>query len=172
MGRSLVLNASYEPLAVVSERRALLLVLGEKADSVHASGNCWHAARLVIAVPSVVRLRRYVRVPYRRGAPLTRRAVFARDDHECQYCGGWADSIDHIVPRSRGGAHEWSNVVAACTPCNTAKSDHLLDEISMRLRREPLQPRYPAWMVATAEVVPTLWLPYLGAADGLVGATA
>lgn len=171
MGRSLVLNASFEPLAVVPERRAVLLVLGDKAEMVHPSGDEWHAASLAVAVPSVVRLLRYVRVPYRRGAPLTRRAVFTRDRHECQYCGAKADSIDHVVPRSRGGAHDWRNVVAACTPCNTAKRDHLLSEIPMRLRREPVQPRYLTWLLA-AEVVPQPWLPYLGAADGLVAASA
>lgn len=172
MGRSLVLNASFEPLAVVSDRRAVLLVLGEKAELVHGTDRCWCAERISVEVPSVVRLRRYVRVPYRHGAPLTRRAVFARDDGKCQYCGAQADSIDHVVPRSRGGAHDWCNVVAACSPCNTTKRDHLLAETTMRLRSEPHQPRYLAWIVSTAGMVPSPWLPYLGAAGGLAVASA
>ncbi|MDZ7734036.1 MAG: HNH endonuclease [Acidimicrobiia bacterium] len=102
MERALVLNASYEPLSVVSGRRAVILVLGDKADLVRATGHELHSERLVVALPSVIRLRYYVRVPYRRGIALSRRGVFARDGHRCQYCGSQADSLDHVVPRSRG----------------------------------------------------------------------
>jgi 5-methylcytosine-specific restriction endonuclease McrA len=172
MGRSLVLNATFEPLAVVSERRAVVLVLDEKADLVHASEDRWHAERIEVEVPSVVRLRRYVRVPYRRIAPLNRRAVFARDAHTCQYCGRRAESIDHVVPRSRGGAHVWENVVAACSPCNTAKRDRLVHETSMRLRSRPAAPRQLSWVAAVVGQVPDPWTPYLGGPLGLATASA
>src|ERR687890_185054 len=121
MGSALVLNATYEPLGVVSARRAVVLVLGEKADLLHASGDEVHSERLTVPVPSVIRLRYVVKVPFVRRAALNRRAVFARDGSRCQYCTAPAESIDHVVPRSRGGEHVWENVVAACRPCNTAK---------------------------------------------------
>jgi 5-methylcytosine-specific restriction endonuclease McrA len=161
MSRALVLNASYEPLAVVSYRRAVVLVLAEKADVLHDTGEHLHSARLTLAIPSVIRLRQFVKVPYRRRAPLNRRAVFARDAHRCQYCGGPAESIDHVVPRSRGGRHEWENVVAACRPCNVRKRDRLLHETSMHLRRPPMVPRELTWVVVAVGRVPATWEPYL-----------
>ena len=111
MGHALVLNATYEPLCVVPARRALLLVIKHKAIAVEDSDLVMHSAALSFAAPSVVRLTRFVRIPYRGPVPLTRRAVFARDGGRCVYCGGVATSIDHVVPRSRGGRHEWGNVV-------------------------------------------------------------
>ena len=162
MSRALVLNATYEPLCVVSERRAVVLVLGEKADIIHETDTLLHSEQLTIAVPSVVRLRYFVRVPFRRRAPLTRRAVFLRDGHRCQYCSRPAESIDHVVPRSRGGAHSWGNVVAACRRCNSQKRDRLLDETTMRLRAEPREPDRLSWVrVAASSRVPEHWEPYL-----------
>ena len=105
MGRALVLNASYEPLGVVASRRAVVLVLADKADMVHDTGRRLHSQRVQIPVPSVIRLRYLVKVPYQRRVNLSRRAVLFRDGRRCQYCGRDADSIDHVVPRSRGGLH-------------------------------------------------------------------
>lgn len=161
MGRALVLNASYEPLCVVAARRAVVLVLSDKADLVHDTGQELHSERLTVAVPSVVRLRYYVRVPYQRAAALSRRAVFHRDRGSCQYCGGSAESIDHVVPRSRGGSHAWDNVVAACRPCNSAKGDRLLSETAMTLRTRPTAPRELSWLVVSVTEVPEPWQPYL-----------
>lgn len=161
MASALVLNATYEPLCVVSARRAVVLVLTDKAEIIHASDRCMHSARLTIAVPSVVRLTNYVRVPIRRHAPLNRRAVFARDGSRCQYCGAAAESIDHVVPRSRGGAHAWDNVVAACRPCNTRKRDRLLSETTMALHRRPRAPRELTWVTVAVGSVPDDWEPYL-----------
>lgn len=158
---ALVLNATYEPLCVVPARRAVVLVLGDKAEVVHDSGQRMHSATLTVPVPSVVRLVSYVRVPVRRRAPLNRRAVFARDGGRCQYCFGPAESIDHVVPRSRGGAHVWENVVAACRACNTRKRDRLLAETPMALRRPPVAPRELTWITVVAGTVPTAWEPYL-----------
>jgi 5-methylcytosine-specific restriction endonuclease McrA len=161
MSRALVLNASYEPLAVVSYRRAAILVLAEKADMLHATGEELRSARLSLPVPSVIRLRTFVKVPYRRRAPLNRRAVFARDSQRCQYCGAGAESIDHVVPRSRGGEHVWENVVAACRPCNVRKRDRLLHETSMKLRHPPTVPRELTWVIVAVGSVPASWEPYL-----------
>lgn len=119
---------------------AVVLVLSEKAEIVHESGDEYRSERLSVAVPSVVRLRYYVRVPYERATALSRRAVFHRDGGRCQYCGGSAESIDHVVPRSRGGSHVWENVVAACRRCNAAKGDRLLAETPMTLRTRPATP--------------------------------
>jgi 5-methylcytosine-specific restriction endonuclease McrA len=161
MTSALVLNTTYEPLCVVSARRAVVLVLSDKAEVIHDSGARMHSARLTFTVPSVVRLTAFVRVPLRRRAPLNRRAVFARDGGRCQYCAGPAESIDHVVPRSRGGEHTWENVVAACRPCNTRKRDRLLSETPMALRRRPAVPRELTWVTVAAGTVPSAWEPYL-----------
>jgi 5-methylcytosine-specific restriction endonuclease McrA len=161
MARSLVLNATFEPLCVVPSRRALVLVLAEKAETVHGTGRLVHSERLQVEEPSVVRLQRFVRVPFPRRRSLNRRAVFVRDDHKCQYCGAPADSLDHVVPRSRGGDHSWENVVAACSRCNTHKRDRLLHETSMRLVRQPRVPKTTTWFLLGDRVVPDCWTPYL-----------
>jgi 5-methylcytosine-specific restriction endonuclease McrA len=161
MSRALVLNATYEPLCVVPSRRAVVLVLDHKADMLHDTGDALHSERLTVAVPSVIRLRQFVKVPYRRRAPLNRRGIFARDGHRCQYCGGAAESIDHVHPRSKGGEHIWENVVAACRTCNVRKRDRLLHETSMELRRQPVAPREMTWVVVAVGTVPELWAPYL-----------
>lgn len=161
MSRALVLNASFEPLCVVSTRRALLLVLDEKAELVHVTGRHFRSERHIFAEPSVVRLAHYVRVPYQTRIALNRRAVFARDNHRCQYCGSAAENIDHVIPRSKGGPHAWDNVVAACRPCNSRKRDRLLEDSGMKLRRKPTIPRERTWiLVATGTVQPD-WEPYL-----------
>jgi len=140
MGRALVLNATDAPLAVVPARRAVVLVLKDKADVVISNGMIFHAERIEIEAPSVVRLRRFVRIPYRPRAPLTRRAVFARDDWTCQYCGASAENLYHVIPRSRGGEHVWENVVAACRRCNAKKENRLLAEARLTLARRPFAP--------------------------------
>jgi 5-methylcytosine-specific restriction endonuclease McrA len=164
MSRALVLNATYEPLCVVPSRRAVVLVLDRKAEIVHATGEAMHSERLAVDIPSVIRLRYLVKVPYRRRAALNRRAVFARDGHRCQYCGAAAESIDHVVPRSRGGGHVWENVVASCRPCNVRKRDRMLEETSMRLRRRPAAPRELTWVAVAVGRVPAHWEPYLQSA--------
>lgn len=135
VAHALVLNATYEPLCVVPLRRAVILVLAEKATILETGDDTLHSERLELPAPTVVLLSRYVRVPYRRGVPLTRRAVLARDGHRCVYCKGKAETIDHVVPRSRGGRHVWDNVVAACRRCNHRKADRLLPELGWTLSR-------------------------------------
>lgn len=167
MSRALILNATYEPLCVVATRRALVLVLAGKAELVSSTGVFFHSERNRFEEPSVVKLAYYVKVPYQARIGLNRRAVFARDDHRCQYCGAAAENIDHVVPRSRGGTHTWDNVVASCRPCNMRKEDRLLAETTLTLRRLPGPPRPGTWvLVATGSMRPD-WEPYLGAPGAL-----
>lgn len=163
MSRALVLNASYEPLCVVATRRALVLVLDDKAELVSDTGRTYHSASAEFPEPSVVRLVTYVRVPFRTRVALNRRAIFLRDGHRCQYCGAAAENIDHVVPRSRGGVHAWENVVAACRPCNARKEDRLLSEVAstMRLRRTPRAPSGRVWMLLAMGGLQPEWRPYL-----------
>jgi 5-methylcytosine-specific restriction endonuclease McrA len=159
--RSLVLNASYEPLSIVSSRRAVCLLLADKAELIEADSGVVRSANLTIPAPAVVKLRYMVRVPRRTIAVVSRRAVFARDEYRCQYCGARADSIDHVVPRSRGGSHVWENLAAACRRCNMAKRDRTPDEAGMRLLRPCRAPRGSAWMALATPGVPDAWRPYL-----------
>ncbi|HJR93770.1 MAG TPA: HNH endonuclease [Acidimicrobiia bacterium] len=164
MARALVLNASYEPLSVVPTRRAVVLVLRERATLVVGRDEVWASERDSVTVPSVVRLTTFVRVPYRRTVPVTRRAVFGRDGHLCQYCGGPAESIDHVHPRSKGGLHSWENVVACCRSCNIRKGDRLPKEAGLSLRVRPQAPRQYAWIYASAGYsLDPAWDPYLKA---------
>ena len=161
MRSALVLNASYQPLSVVSSRRATCLILAEKAELIEDDGAVIRSASLTMPSPSVIRLRYMVKVPYVRRSALSRRAVFARDDHRCQYCGERADSIDHVMPRSRGGPHAWENVAAACRPGNLTKRDRTPDEAGMRLARPCRAPRSTAWVVVSISGIPDTWRPYL-----------
>lgn len=163
VGRALVLNATFEPLGVVSTRRALLLVLGTKAELIHATARLFRSERAALPEPSIVRLSRFVRVPHDRALAVNRRTVFARDSHRCQYCGSTAESIDHVVPRSRGGLHVWDNVVAACRRCNTRKEDRLPHEAGLVLSRLPVSPRPRIWLLTTNGSTPAEWVPFLGA---------
>jgi len=164
MSRALVLNATYEPIGVVSSRRAVILVLDDKVDVLADTGRRIGSASFSVAVPSVVRLRYFVKVPYKRIAPLSRRAVFARDQGRCQYCGKGAESIDHVIPRSKGGGHVWDNVVACCRRCNTYKGDRLLENCSLKLATTPTAPTQYVWVKVAAGTVPPAWTPYLGQA--------
>jgi 5-methylcytosine-specific restriction endonuclease McrA len=160
---ALVLNATYEPLCVVPARRAVVLVITAKAISVHDGSRVLHAERTSLHVPAVVRLARYVKVPYRADIPITRKGVLARDGHRCVYCGATATSLDHVVPKSRGGAHSWENVVAACGRCNHAKADRPLHEMGWRMPRPPRAPTGPAWRILGSRRMDPSWLPFLGA---------
>jgi 5-methylcytosine-specific restriction endonuclease McrA len=161
MERALVLNATYQPICVVPTRRAVVLVLKEKADVLVPGPSVVRGSRLTLQAPSVIRLRYFVKVPFRTRAALSRRAVFVRDDHTCQYCGAPAENVDHVVPRSRGGQHTWENVVAACRRCNSRKEDRLPREVGFKLKREPRAPRETLWIVIAVGRVEPGWEPYL-----------
>src|SRR5690349_12415281 len=164
--RVLLLNATFEPLAVVTAKRAVVLMLAGKAECVQAAlEGVFHSESLTIAAPSVMRLSRYVRVPYRRPVPMTRAGVLRRDGRRCAYCARRADTIDHVVPRSRGGGHTWENCVAACKLCNSRKADRLLTELGWILERPPRPPSRSAGGVLVLAVEPLpAWEPWLGVA--------
>jgi 5-methylcytosine-specific restriction endonuclease McrA len=158
---ALVLNATFEPLGVVSVRRAAILVLSSKAVCVADGEGVLHSQRTLLPVPLVVRLTRYVRVPYRTHVGLSRRAVFARDGFRCAYCSGPAETIDHVLPRSRGGHHVWENVVAACARCNHTKGDRTPAELGWRLQIVPAAPRGAAWRVLGHRAPDPRWADWL-----------
>lgn len=162
--RALILNATYEPLSIVSARRAVVLVLRQKAVVVEDGGDVWHSESATHLLPTVIRLRTFVKVPYARRVALNRRAVFARDRHSCQYCGTAAENIDHVVPRSRGGTHSWENVVASCRRCNLHKGNRTPREAGMRLQASPQAPRRHGWVLVNLGAPPhPSWQPYLAA---------
>lgn len=142
--RVLILNASYEPLHVCSVKRAVSLLMHEVAESVEDSGKVLRSPNSVFSVPSVIRLRRFVRAPFRQRVAFNRKNVFRRDEHSCQYCGRHTSdlTLDHILPRSRGGPTSWENVVACCKSCNARKRDRTPEEAAMHLRRRAYAPRF------------------------------
>ena len=162
-----MLNASFEPLCVVSVRRAVVLVLKEKA--VIVSRDDGRAPFRADALPGADR---HPADPLRAGpvpvrVPLSRRAVFARDGHRCQYCGRPAENIDHVVPRSRGGEHAWENVVAALPAVQRRKENRMLAETDLRLHRRPVAPHATLWVIATAGSIDPAWEPYLPALESV-----
>src|SRR3954463_12352456 len=152
--RVLLLNSTFEPLTALPMRRAVVMLMCGKADVVHddPTGPIIHSASRTIVVPSVIRLRTYVRVPYRARIPMTRAALMHRDRFRCAYCGGRAETIDHVVPRSRGGTHTWENCVACCARCNHRKADKLLAELGWPLRTMPTAPRGRHWRLLASVV--------------------
>ena len=163
MRNTLVLNASYEPLSTVSLQRAVVLVLQDKAVVEHAHPlRRVRAASVDLPLPRVVRLRRYVRVPFRQRAPWSRRGVLVRDGFRCAYCGRRATTVDHVLPRSRGGADTWLNTVAACAADNHRKADRTPEQAGMALLVTPFEPTPEASLMlalgAGQEDLPD-WLP-------------
>lgn len=138
MGKVLVLNASYEPLNITSWRRAVILLLKGKAEQLEHNGKYLYAD---FYLPTVIRLRHYVRVPYKE-IPLTRRNILERDRHTCQYCSvkGEQLTLDHVIPRSRGGGDSWENLVTACVRCNVKKGNRTPKEAHMTLLCQPRRP--------------------------------
>jgi 5-methylcytosine-specific restriction endonuclease McrA len=163
--RTLVLNAGYEPLGVVSFKRALVLVLNEKArvlarDEEHpVFGTSGAYDR-----PAVILLTRYVRVPMNRMMPVSRRGVLRRDNQRCGYCGASATTIDHVQPRSRGGKDTWENLVACCLRCNNVKGDRTPAEMGWSLRFAPRMPHQAGWSIKGAERAEPQWETFLEAA--------
>lgn len=148
MGDVLVLNATYEPLSVVSVKRAIVLLLKEKAELIETARAMLRAENFSIPRPLVIRLVYYVKIPRRVSLPVTRRGVLARDQYTCQYCGATPPrkdlTIDHIIPRSRGGKAIWENVTTACQKCNGRKGNRTPGEANMKLLSDPIRPRYIA----------------------------
>lgn len=149
--RCLALNASFEPLTLVPVHRALCLVLDGKAEIVERDGSrVIRSASLTVPKPAVIRLVKYVFVPHKFRRQVTNTFLFARDDYKCQYCGRGADQFgfrecltrDHLIPLSRGGKNTWTNVVTACSSCNTRKGDRLPKQCGMFPLSKPVEPHY------------------------------
>jgi len=162
-GSVLLLNQNYEPLNVCSLRRALVLVLGGKAEILENGRGFIHSVSRAWPVPSVVRLGYTIRRPPPR-VRLCRKEVFRRDDYTCQYCGRRTRSLtmDHVVPRHRNGKYEWNNLVSACAACNRRKGGKTLDQAHMALLHEPHEPKptgtylFQSYLEANGE-----WVKYL-----------
>ena len=163
MQQVLVLNASYEPLNVCTVRRAHVLVYKGKAEVIEELDQPLHSASDTYPWPHVIRLVTYVHVPRTAQRKISRRALFARDEWRCVYCGTTSGrlTLDHVIPRSRGGDSVWENVVTSCAPCNLRKGNRLLDEISMALRKPPRPPAPALFIRLAAPSIPHHWRPYL-----------
>jgi 5-methylcytosine-specific restriction endonuclease McrA len=162
-GRVLVLNATYEPINVCTVRRAVVLLLKSKAEVVERATWELRSESTAMARPVVIRLVTYVNVPrdtHRR--KITRRAVFARDGWTCQYCGSRANlTVDHVIPRSKGGSSDWDNIVASCAPCNRRKADRLPAQIGMHPRSTPTAPAPHVFIHVAAPTIPVQWRQWL-----------
>lgn len=160
----LVLNASYEPLRIVSVRRAMILLLQQKAELVEAAAQHLRAQGMAFAVPLVVRLVRYIAIPRHRRLPCSRRAVLARDRETCQYCGAQPGrahlTIDHVLPRAQGGMTTWENVVAACAACNHRKANRTPQQAGMALLTMPRRPSHAAFGLLGALERHDVWRKY------------
>jgi 5-methylcytosine-specific restriction endonuclease McrA len=166
-GRVLVLNASFEPINVCTVRRAAVLVLKEKALLLERAEGPLHSEKLTLDRPTVIRLVSYVKIPRdAHGRKITRKAVLARDAWTCQYCGSRKPglTVDHVIPRSRGGKSVWENIVASCATCNRRKGSHLPREISMHPRSKPRAPGPTVFIRIASPTIPVDWQPYLAPA--------
>ncbi|MBK6314436.1 MAG: HNH endonuclease [Blastocatellia bacterium] len=139
-GRVLVLNASYEPINVCSARRAVVLILKGTARVEENADRILRSPGSQMPAPSVIRLVDYIHIPFERKS-LSRKSILLRDHNMCQYCGRVSSphdlTLDHVVPRSRGGSSGWENLVACCRPCNSRKGDRTPDEARMTLKKRP-----------------------------------
>lgn len=157
---------------MVNWRKALVLWLQGKVDVLEFHQVTVNSPSCTLHLPAVLRLRQYIRPYLSISVRLSRQNVFLRDDHTCQYCmQKFADkklTIDHVVPLSKGGSHDWTNVVTACSSCNNKKGDKSLEKMNVKLPKRPVRPDWlPNRELELHEnVMPSTWLPYLAAANG------
>lgn len=174
----LALNASFEPLTLVSARRAVRLVLDRKAEILEVDGaRRFRSESEEIPCPTVIRLVRYIHVPRKFRRQVTNTFLFARDGYTCQYCGRHRRELrgrqfltrDHILPVSRGGTNTWQNVVTACSPCNNRKGNHTPAEAHMELRTEPREPNHVhlVWAVRRVTDQQARWIERFYGAEAL-----
>ena len=166
MHRTLVLNAAYEPIHLVSWQKAMCLVITSKAEIVAEYDHMIRSVSHIFKLPSVVRLKRYVRAFKRTmNARCTRRNVLMRDRYTCQYCGVYCGvghiTIDHVLPRCRGGKTTWDNVAAACHQCNRRKADRTPSEAGMILSKQPRRPSWVDLLEETHRGLIEAWAPFL-----------
>lgn len=160
--RVLVLNQNYEPLSVCSARKAIILLYLEKAEMVEHNHETVHSISTSLPLPSIVRLIRLIKRP-RNQVQLTRKNVIKRDRHICQYCGRTdkAMTVDHVIPKNRGGRDTWENLVCACTECNGKKGNRTPQEARMPLKRKPRKPGYLFFIQHLVGIPDERWKPYL-----------
>lgn len=159
----LVLNADFSALTVCSIYKAFLLVYTNKAELITQSETALRSVTRSFAAPSIIRLNRYVNLPYRGGVVLNRQNIFKRDGHTCQYCGSGKDlTLDHVMPRSRGGSSNWDNLATACKSCNNRKGDMTPEEARMPLRSKPYRPSFVLFLRELNGRISEDWRHYLG----------
>lgn len=159
--RTLVLNAGYEPLSVVSSRRAAVLVMRGKASILAEDGSPIVSPSALVPRPAVILLHQYVRVVRRRPSAPSRRGILRRDGRLCVYCGRTAATVDHVIPRSRGGDSSWENLVGCCSACNIRKGDRTLDELGWTLTTTPQAPPHHVWLPQELDAPREIWRPFL-----------
>ena len=162
----LVLNQTYEPLNICRVRRAVILIYQNKAEMLENGSGFIHSIDRDFPVPSVIRLASMIKRPQRLQRKLTRIEIFKRDKYTCQYCGKETRhlTLDHVLPRFRGGQHTWENVVSACVPCNRHKAGRTPKEARMKLIQQPAQPRPTGLFYIPAAHFPQMrneWQKYL-----------
>ena len=165
----LLLNASYEPLRIITIRRAMGMLLTGRAVMIEAGDGHIRSATQAHPVPLVVRLQQMVKIPFTARVPLNRRTLTRRDHGRCQVAGCTAtgSTVDHIVPRSRGGRHEWSNVALMCAAHNRDKGDRLLTELGWQLKKTPRPPAPSQALIQTGRAPAAVWIPYLQPSTGV-----
>jgi len=162
MSEVLVLNASFEVLNVTTIQRAIRLLFAGKAEVVHAHERAFASPTYAIRMPSIVRMLYYIKMPKKHVA-LTKHNILLRDNKTCQYCGVACDrglTVDHVQPKSRGGASSWENLVAACGLCNSRKNNRTPKEANMPLLRQPKKPKYIPWIQVRRNTLPDEWSQY------------
>ena len=159
----LLLNSSYEPITILNTKRAIIMIVLNKAEIIKKTSNNIHSEKITLPLPCVIKLNGFVYIK-RRSIPLTRKNIFERDNNCCQYCGSTSThlTIDHVIPKQKGGKDNWENLVACCKQCNNEKSNYLLNEISsMNLLKKPRQPHYLMYLQKYAKNEYNIWKPYL-----------
>lgn len=165
MASTMILNASYEPLTIVSHKRAIALILNKKAVIVEDSPKVFHSEHLEMQIPYVIKLTYYVnRKLSVKPAKYSKATVLARDGHRCAYCARPATTVDHVIPRKHGGDNSYSNCVAACLRCNSKKADKLLKEVGYVLLIKPYNPSPYSALLSKAQSTPEVfgaWSKYI-----------
>jgi 5-methylcytosine-specific restriction endonuclease McrA len=163
LNRVLILNQDYSALTVCSVQRAFLLVFLRKAELIaDVKDQSLRTVSTSYPMPSIIKLNGYVRLPYR-GVLLNRQNIFKRDGNKCQYCGATNHlTLDHVMPRSRGGASSWDNLITACRNCNSKKGDFTPEEAGMLLKQKPYKPSFLIFLRDLSGNVDEQWYPYLG----------
>lgn len=163
LGKCLLLNADYSPIGICSVEHAFCLLYTDKVELVVSDERPLHSVNGLYSRPSVVRVREYVKLPYKK-VPWSKRNVLRRDHYICQYCGRGVESkltVDHVMPASRGGSNDWTNVVAACKHCNNKKDNRTPEECGMKLRGKPSKPNRITFLKSMSKEIDTKWEPYL-----------